>query len=504
MHRSTDERQSAEFRISLAAALASVVLSIVHISFDPLPNPDGVVYLLAAQAWLDSGYSAAASVYSRPLYSILIAWVHGLSGMDLLTSARCLDTVLIACLIVALQRLSAAVGGTVRVQAIVVVLALLLPELNGYRSFLLRDFGYWMFATLALACLVRYAHAPSAGRVLGFALLCGSAAMFRAEAVPFVLLMPIALLFGPMRRPAAAAALYVPVAIVILVVGVAATVASDAALGNWIPTIVKNCVDLIHTVPERLDEQVGAFATRVLDPNFHDYAAFGLAGGLAAMIAVHVANAASLPVSVIAALGIAKRRCGLLDRRAVTILWMAAGVTLLGLAGVLTARSLIQTRYAMPIALLLVVVAAFVIEHWYTQVSPVPNRRRLNWAAALVLIYYAAEGGYELLNSKQHFVGAANWLAHNAAPDARIFSDDLRILYLADRPPHWRVQPGAQIPPDGALPVDRFDYWVVPASAWQSAEVDRFAAESRLREAARFVNKKGNVVVVYVTRRDGD
>ena len=92
--------------------LTSFVLSVIHLAFDPVPNPDGVVYLLAAQAWLDDGYGGAAAIYPLPVYSILIASVHAVSGLGLLTSAHCLDAVLIAASIVGLQRLVAALGGT--------------------------------------------------------------------------------------------------------------------------------------------------------------------------------------------------------------------------------------------------------------------------------------------------------------------------------------------------------------------------------------------------------
>src|SRR3954467_12378830 len=100
MPSSLDERRHTEGLISVAAVAASTLASIIHLRFDPLVNPDGIAYLLAAQAWLDSGYAAATSVYPLPIYSVLIAALHSITGLSLLTSAHCLDALLIAALIV--------------------------------------------------------------------------------------------------------------------------------------------------------------------------------------------------------------------------------------------------------------------------------------------------------------------------------------------------------------------------------------------------------------------
>ena len=117
-----------ELRIGIVAGLASLTFSAVHLWFDPLLNPDGVVYLLMAQRWLDEGYGDfSAATLPMPFYSMSIAVVHSLTGLSLLTIARCLNAGLIAMLVVGLQRLTWVLGGGTRAQLSVVVLALMLP-----------------------------------------------------------------------------------------------------------------------------------------------------------------------------------------------------------------------------------------------------------------------------------------------------------------------------------------------------------------------------------------
>ena len=488
-----NDRRLAEVTISICAVLASIAFSITHLALDPLPNPDGVVYLLAAQAWLDDGYTAAAATYPLPIYPILIAWVHSGSGLSLLTSAHCLDAALIAGLIVGLQRLAAALGGGIRVQVIVVVLALLLPELNGYRSFLLRDFAYWMFAIFAIVSLARHAIAPSWMRAIAFVVMCALACAFRAEAIVLMAAMPLAFLS---RSVSTRAFLMLSTCVLGAVASLAllyVLLASPAT--TWLSQALDQGIGLAAEVPERIRGQIAGFATHVLDSRFHDYAAFGVAGGLATMIVVHVVNAASLPLTAIAIVGLLTSSVGRMDRRATPVVFVALGVATLALAGVLTARGIIQTRYAMSAGLLIVVVAAFVIDDWFLRAGA--RRGRLRWASALLVVYFLGEAGFGLLNSKQHYVGAADWLAQHTAPDARIFSNDLRVVYLAGRPVD-RHDAGIALSSDADTSRGPYDFWVMnPARDG----VEELAQVRLMTPVAQFANKRGQALLIYSASR---
>ncbi len=487
-----NDRRFAELMISAGAVIVSIAFSIIHLIFDPLLNPDGVIYLLAAQAWLDEGYAAAAAIYPLPVYSILIALVHSIGGASLLISAHCLDAVLIAALIVGLQRLAAALGGNLRVQALAAVLALLLPELNGFRSFLLRDFAYWMFGAFALVSLVRHAIAPSWIRAAAFVLLCGVAAAFRAEAIPLLLATPFALLWRTAGKGA-----FAMVATCVLVVAALVTVlyvaGSNAPSTTWFAQSMHQGADMAAAVPAKIEAQITGFATHVLDPRFHDYAAFGVIGGLATMIVVHLVNAGSLPLTAIAIVGIATGRARRMDRRGIPIVIIAFGVTVLSLAALLVARGIIQTRYAMPAGLLIVVIAAFVIDDWYARARLAGPW--LRWATPLLALYLLGEAAFGLFNSKHHYVDAAHWLSQHTARDARVFSNDVRVIYLAGRRVDWRdasVLSSDAVVPDGTA----YDFWVMNAGRDATA-TDALANARDMTRVAQFTNKKGQTMSIY-------
>ena len=487
-----DDVRRSEHLIAVAAIAASLAASVLHWHFDPLINPDGVAYLLAAQAWLDAGYSAAATVYPLPVYSVLIALTHSVTGLGLLTSAHCLDAATLAALVVALQRLGGAVGGSVRVQAYIVVFAVLLPQLNEYRSFVLRDFGYWMLSTWALTALIRFAIEPRSRFAAAYFAAGFGGALFRSEALALLSLMPLAFAFVPERRRFTMM-LYAPLATALAAAALVVAVQPDAALSHWVVESAQKFAALSADVPIRAQAQWQGFATSVLDPRFHDYAAFGVVGGLATMVVVHVVIAASIPLFVVAVVGALQGSLRAIDRRAISILATAFVIAVVGLAAVLAARGIIQTRYAVPAGLLLVVVAAFTVDDALVRLA---DRRKVRLAIVLALAYLAVEDAFGLANSKQQYLRAADWLAIHTAPDARIFSDDARVVFLAGRRVDWRdlERLGALDPAPPTF--DDYDYVVSLESRKRSA-IGAEAAASALDEVARFESRKGDAIAIY-------
>jgi hypothetical protein len=489
-----DDSRRHERLIGLAGVLASIAASLVHLHFDPLPNPDAITYLLAAQAWLDHGYAAAAAIYPSPNYSVAIAWLHSVTGWSLLTSAHVLDAVILAALVVALQRLGRAAGASLRAQVIIVALAILLPELNGYRSFVLRDFGYWTLSTIALVALVRFAIEPDVRWAGAFAVAGGAAAMFRTEAVALLVLVPMALLWLPERRRFAAM-LYAPiVAIIVVGAGIAAG-APGSAWGRSLIELARKFAALLVEMPSRAHAQVRGFADGVLDPRFHDYAGFGVVGGLATMVMVHVVIATSVPLFAVACIGALRGSLARIDPRVRPVLATALAVAILGVAAALAARGIVQTRYAVSAALLILVASAFVIDDALQRIDQPPQRRRLTTALTLVFAYFVVEDGYGLANSKHHYLLAADWLAGHTDRAVRIFSDDPRIVYLADRRVEARdldARPAFEAAPASLA---EYDYVVLLES--RERVRTNAARTPALDRVVQFESRKGDAIAIY-------
>lgn len=489
-----------DWRVCVCGVAASLVLSTLHVWFDPLINPDGVVYLVAANVWLDAGYAAAAKAFPLPIYPVLIGIVHALSGASLLTSAHVLDALLIALIVFAVQRLVWRMGGDFRVQLIAVLLVLLLPELNGFRSFLLRNFGYWALWLLALAALIRYAGAPTWKRAATFFALCLGAVAFRLEGFTLLLLMPLSLLVGRSRQARTTAMLYAPALLaVVFAAGTWALWFDRDGPDGWLEPTVRHAANIFAEGPSRLRGQLDAFGSQILTPGFSDYAAFGLAGAYVAMLLVHLVLAASVPLAVVAITGLWRGTLGPLDRRALPILLCAALLVVLELAAVLASRGLVQTRYAMPAGFVALVISAFVIDDWLTRATTPTARRRLRILIVLGVLYFVGEAGFGLFNSKQHYLDTSDWLAQRTPRTARILSNEPRVVYLANRP--FKVEDvirGRDIGLD-ELPVDRYGWFAIHLEADDDALRLMLANDARLQLVATFENRKGDEFVVYET-----
>ena len=105
-------------RLGAIGVIVSLLYSLLRLWIDPLFNPDAVYYLIAAEAWLESGVAAALEIYWRPFYSILIGGFALISGLSTLASAHVIDALFAATLLVAVQLLIRELGGDVRTQAV--------------------------------------------------------------------------------------------------------------------------------------------------------------------------------------------------------------------------------------------------------------------------------------------------------------------------------------------------------------------------------------------------
>ena len=97
---------------------ASLLLSLWLITIDPLINRDAILYLRAADAYLESGFFASQQVFARPLISVSIALLHQLTGINLISAGLLLISVFYALFCAGFVATVRTLGGDHRVQLI--------------------------------------------------------------------------------------------------------------------------------------------------------------------------------------------------------------------------------------------------------------------------------------------------------------------------------------------------------------------------------------------------
>ncbi len=85
--------QPSNSTIKLFIIFGCLVVSIWSVYADPIINIDGILYADAANSYLTHGFSETLSVYKWPLYPILMALIHQITGLSLVNSAHLLTYV---------------------------------------------------------------------------------------------------------------------------------------------------------------------------------------------------------------------------------------------------------------------------------------------------------------------------------------------------------------------------------------------------------------------------
>lgn len=176
------------------AAVLSGCLAIYMLPVIGQLNTDGIFYLRVAQQFIDDPanlFSAnEPSLYGWSFFSMLIALISHLAHISLVGSAQVLCVIFQVIIAAGFVMLIKRLDGSLRAQWIGLACLLTLPHLNDYRSYIIRDFGYWagyIFSLWALLSFFRRRSWPLAF-IWGLASLLGT--LFRVEGILFWLILP--------------------------------------------------------------------------------------------------------------------------------------------------------------------------------------------------------------------------------------------------------------------------------------------------------------------------
>jgi hypothetical protein len=176
--------------IRYLAVAASLLISFLMRVFPSSLNDDSYVYIRTAEIFLDQGIEAAASHYSWPVFSILIALVSKI-GLNLFSSAFLISSLFFALLTFALLSIIKVIDSDRTTLAVAAICILVFPELNEYRSMVIRDVAFWSLLSFSLWQLLLYTKYQMLTNCIGFAASLILAAAFRVEALAYLIVIPL-------------------------------------------------------------------------------------------------------------------------------------------------------------------------------------------------------------------------------------------------------------------------------------------------------------------------
>ena len=435
-------------------------------------NDDAFTYVRVADLFLHEGLGAAFAHYPWASYSVLFAHFNALE-LDLFNAGLLVNAALYVLVAAAFVGVVSQLVQPWPAQERRFVLLLaaaiisLYPQLNEFRSMLLRDVGFWAFSLAGLGQLIAAARANTALRFwrygIGFCVALGLAFAFRAEAIAYLLAAPWAFLFlrdaqGVRRLPdalrlsalcmalaslAAAACLVAGIDLVQLFTEFAATYRPFVETAFAPSDAQRQLLDAAAPIEHAANSGDGVFALFV---------------SLPLLLTSSLASAISLPFCAVLAWGVIRKKHEAshlsLDRTALVLVGSFAAINMAILLGFVFITHFVSARYGMLLSLLLVAFVPIVLV----------RQRAAAPLIALLLAYCAVDSFYSFGRDKGYVDEAVAWVeTHVAAEDgdAAFVSNSRRLAYASQRvidfdqaPPIFAAETLATLPAQTLIAID--------------------------------------------------
>jgi hypothetical protein len=437
---------SASKDIRLGAVGLSLLLSLWHALVNPIPNPDGFEYVRVAEVFLEQGLGAAFALYPSATYPVLIGVLQG-AGLDPFVAGQMLNAAFYALLVNVFISLVLAVRDTRRVALLAATVVLVFPQLNEYRFYMIRDIACIALVLAGTLQLMRYARAPAWREALLFCVCLLGAALFRAEALVYLVGSPLGLLAGaawpvgaglPANSPGHAPALAAWLRLQGLVVGLglAGLIVLGVAGVDVLGTLQRIAAVYLPFVTAAL--QSTREVSPVADAVFGEYAAefsgqylwLFMLGGMSALLLAKLAAGFGGPALLVLLYGWHTRTLPLRDPALRPLLCnalIAFGILL----GFLLLTRFLSTRYTLLFCVLLLPLLPLVLDSALERLPTLPRARLLRGTALFLLLFCAVDAHISFGRSKHSLEQASTWLREQAATDAVLLTNSNYVAYYS-------------------------------------------------------------------------
>ena len=522
--RSWIEKDGAAFRdIQFAAIAISILLTVVLILQDHMPNDDGVLYLLSAELISKGQWGEALQLFNWPFFPFLIGVTHTFTGLDMETSAYALNGVLQAILVGAFVGVAAEMGGGRRVAVIAAFLILSYPAFNEARPEIVRDFGYWAFFMLALLCFLKDQACPRYRLLFAWLGALVVATLFRVEGMVLLGLMPLFYLAFrdiPLRqrvgRTLRVYGIYLLGLVVLILVLLTAGV-DLFSVERWNKPLELASM-FYKAISTDLADKAQVLKDHYLISYSADYAWMIVMATIVIVLVVEVLSSVGLVYGLFAGYALFVAGGEIRPHARLSVLCLVA-VNMLMLSLFVIMLGFLTGRYTLALTLLVMLFAAFGALPFYRRLrGERTGTRRSKWVNAvfaLVAVYYLVDGIYSFSPGKVHIEQAAEWLDERMSPDDKVFSLDAPLLYRVPRldwktyselqATRWQVgslelrKSPSTVTMLSAIDWTRYDYVVALVKRKrldEQGEIERLLNRPPLKV---FENRKGDRAVIFAT-----
>lgn len=433
----------------------SILVSLYTLLLPEIPNDDAYVYLRTAQIYLDQGLAAAVQHYSWPAYSILIAELSRL-GTSLLATALLLNATFYALLVYSFIAIVMVLDNSRRVALLAVATILLYPELNEFRYMVLRDAGFWALSLFAVWQLLLYARSGAFYQAVAFTLAMLLAAAFRLEAVAYLGLLPLSLLWQAKRSgdPGQWRSFY---RLAMLVYGllIAALLLLSLTGSNLLTLAMQFAATYRPFIDSLLnpDPAVAAETGRLLFGEHaaafsNEYLTAVIMTGLLVILVMTLVYGISGAYFWMLVYG-AWQRYWVLNRPGTVVLIAYGLINALMLVGFLYLTRFLSSRYAIPLGMIAATQIPFVVNHLLQAMAGKPREKLLRNFVILFFLFCFFDAYVSFGRSKAYLEDAVDYVNVHATQQQALITNNHTIAFTSGRVPAYDEVP--RLLPDSAI-----------------------------------------------------
>lgn len=425
--------------IRLYAVVASLVISgIIFLPpFAHTPNDDAFTYIRTADIFLNEGLAAAFQHYTWASYAVLIGLTSKL-GIGLFPAAHLINALFYALLVFSFVSIAREMHTSRLLLALSAVVILVYPQLNEYRTYVIRDTGFWALALLALWQFLLFARSGVWYYATGFCCALLLATALRPEALFYLLVTPIALLFD--RRYAQEERRRRLLQLVIQMTGIGVVALVVLAMGGInIITLLTEFVSVYKpflantfTPDPTQTEAIGNVLFGEYAASFsREYIGMFMAAGLLTILFANLFNSIGGPYLWVLVYGAFQKQLQVTRAVAMPVLLYMLTNALVLLGFLLITRYL-TSRYAIMFSLMLVLVIPQLLAY-YLHNKSAARRRSAIVVLSVFLTYCAFDSYITFGDSKRYVYDAIAWVETNSEDSTALVTNNHAVAYYSGK-----------------------------------------------------------------------
>lgn len=407
-------------------------------------NDDAVLYLEVAKYFSLFEWKTALSLYPWAFHSFLIGITSAITGLGLETSAYAWSIFFFGLTTYAFVWLIRLAGGSNKTVIAGALLLFTNPYIVGDTlPMILRDQGFWAFFLLTIALFIRFYRKITLHNNLAWQFAAIVATLFRIEGLALIALLPLILLAQTQNswkdriKKTLSAYTLLSIGVVAVIIASLHFSATPHIQDSRALKVILNFISGAYTqISEGLITKAHMIGDEVLGKFLADYGMQGLLLTLIAVVVGKITGTAGWLSVLLAALQY-KIKNVLIDHTTKTILWWAAFILFITAMVSLLANFILAGRYIIPVALVIMIIAAFSLAAVYEQMREKTPGQRYKLLASLIVVVLLFNCWKTFRPKPEGYTyerDAVTWVLSHTPENTPVFYDNARLRYYAGLP----------------------------------------------------------------------